>query len=137
MRTSWHLTVLLLFLVSASFASPEEDVFAGCYSLDQDNEPVLKVEIIEDTYYVSLRDYDGWAGTEDLRPGTQQELSELFDSDSTRIKSSLVADKGLFGLFHVQTGETYSGYKAETDYIAFISHGGGSVYKIDCINEWH
>ena len=134
MRTFWHFTVLLLFLVSASSASSEENVFAGCYSLGHDGEPWLKIEKIESTYFVSLRDNDGWEEGASLHPGTQQELSDFFENDSTRIKSSLVADKGRFALFHVQAGETYGGYKAETDYFTYIFIRSGSVYKKDCIN---
>jgi len=134
MRTFLHFTVLLLFLVSASFASPEEDVFAGCYSLTQDGEPSLKIEKTEDTYYASLRDRNGWKDRAKLHPGTQQELSEVFENNSARIRSSLIADKGAFALFHVQAGETYSGYKSKTDYITYILIGAGSAYKKDCLN---
>jgi hypothetical protein len=39
---------------------------------------------------------------------------------------------GPFALFHVQAGETYAGYKSETDYIVFILIGAGSAHKKDC-----
>ena len=132
MRIFWHFTALFLLLVSASSASSGEDVFAGCYSLTPEQEPSLKIEKIENTYGVSLRVKDGWGEAESLHPGTQKEVSEVFDNDSTKIKSSLVADMGPFALFHVQAGETYSGYKAKTDYIAYILIGAGSAYKKDC-----
>ena len=135
MRTSRHSAVLLMFLVSASSASSGEDVFVGCYSLDHDGEPWLKVEHIEDTYSVSMRDRDGWKEGAGLHPGTQQEISEIFENDSAKIKSSLVADMGPFALFHVQTGETYSGFKAKTDYIMYILVGASSAYKKACMNS--
>jgi|LGVF01.1.fsa_nt_gb hypothetical protein len=135
MRIFWHFTTLFLLLVSASSASSGGDVFAGCYSLDQDGEPWIKIEKPEETYYVSLRDNDGWKEGRGLHPGTQQELSEFFENDGTRIKASLVADKGRFALFHVQAGETYGGFKAGTDYITYIIIGAGSAYKKDCINS--
>jgi hypothetical protein len=134
MRTFWHATVLLLLLVNASFASSEDDVFSGCYSLNDDGDPWIKIEQIEDSYFVSIRDRTGWKEGARLNPGTQQELSELFDNDSARIKSSLIADKGAFALFYVQAGETYGGYRAKTDYITYILIGAGSAYKKDCIN---
>ena len=132
MRIFWHFTALFLLLVSASSASSEEDVFVGCYSLDHDGEPWIKVEHIEDTYSVSMRDRDGWKEGVSLHLGAQQELSEIFEKDSTRIKSSLIVDNGAFALFHVQAGETYGGYKAKTDYITYILIGAGSAYKKDC-----
>ena len=135
MRPSWHSAVLLLFLVSASSASFGEDVFVGCYSLDHDGEPWLKIEHIEDTYSVSMRDRDGWKEGAGLHPGTQQEISQIFENDSAKIKSSLVADMGPFALFHVQAGETYSSFKAKTDYITYILIGAGSAYKTACINS--
>lgn len=134
MRIFWHFTVLLLLLANASSASSEEDIFSGCYSLKQGGKPGLKIEKTEDTYYVSLGDKDGWKEGSRLHPGTQQELSEIFENDSTRIKSSLVADDGPFAIFHVQTGETYDGYKAKSDYITYILIGAGAAYKTDCIN---
>jgi len=134
MRTFWHFTVTLLLLVNASFASSGEDVFSGCYSLNDDGDPWIKIEQIEDSYFVSMRDRTGWKEGVRLNPGTQQELSELFDNDSARIKSSLIADKGRFALFHVQAGGTYGGYKAKTDYITYILIGASSAYKKDCIN---
>ena len=135
MRTSRYLAVTLLFLVGASSASSGEDVFVGCYSLDHDGEPWIKIEKPEETYYVSLRDNDGWKEGRGLHPGTQPELSEFFENDGARIKASLVADKGRFALFHVQAGETYGGFKAGTDYITYIIIGAGSAYKKDCINS--
>jgi len=134
MRTFWHFTVPLLLLVNASFASSGGDVFSGCYSLNDDGDPWIKIEQIEDSYFVSMRDRTGWKEGVRLNPGTQQELSELFDNDSARIKSSLIADNGPFALFHVQAGGTYGGYKAKTDYITYILIGAGSAYKKDCIN---
>ena len=134
MRIFWHFTGLLLFLLNASSASSGEDVFAGCFSLDQDGEPWLKIEEIEGTKYVSIKDRDGWQEGASLHPATQQELSELFEKDGTRIKAGLVADEGPFALFHVKAGETYGGYKAETDYIAYILIGTGSAYKKDCLD---
>ena len=134
MRTFWHFTALLLFLVGASFASPEEDVFAGCYSLKQDGEVWLKIERAEDTYYASIRDTNGWKERAGLHPGTQQELSEIFENDSARIRSSLIADAGPFAMFHVQAGETYNNYKSKTDYITYILIGAGSAYKKACLN---
>ena len=134
MRTSRHPAVLLVFLVSASSASSGEDDLSGCYSLDPDHEPLLKIEKIESTYGVSLRDKDGWKEAESLHPGTQQEISEVFENDSAKIKSSLLADMGPFALFHVQAGETYSGFKAKTDYITYIFVGVSSAYKKACIN---
>ena len=132
MRIFWHFTALFLLLVSASSASSGEDVFVGCYSLDHDGKPWLKIEKPEDTYYISIRDRDGWKEGAGLHPGTQQELSDIFENDSTRIKSSLIVDNGAFALFHVQAGETYGGYKAKTDYITYILIGAGSAYKKDC-----
>jgi len=134
MRTCWRLTVLLLFLVSASSASSGEDVFTGCYSLNQDGEPWIKIEKTEDGYSVSLKEHDGWKKAASLHPGSQQELSELFENDGIRIESSLIADKGAFALFHVQAGETYGGYKATTDYITYILIGASSAHKKNCIN---
>ena len=134
MRTFRHFTVLLLFLVSASSARSGDDFLAGCYSLDHDGKPWLKIEKIQGTYDVSIKDRDGWGESASLHPGTQQELSELFENDSPGIKSSLIADMGPFALFHVQAGEAYAGYKAETDYIVFILIGAASAYKKDCIN---
>jgi len=133
MRSFWHFIVLLLLLPSATSASSGEDVLAGCYSLDQDDEPWLRIEKIEGIYHVSIRDRDGWGESASLHPGSQKELSEIFENDSARIKSSLVADMGPFALFHVQAGETYGGYKTETDYIVFILIGAGSAHKKDCI----
>jgi len=132
MRSFWHFTVLLLFLLGTSSASSGEDALAGCYSLDQDDEPWLRIEIIEGIYHVSIRDRDGWGESASLHPGSQKELSKIFENDSARIKSSLVADMGPFALFHVQAGETYGGYKTETDYIVFILIGAGSAHKKDC-----
>ena len=132
MRSYWSLTALLLFLFSTSSACSGEDVLAGCYSLDQDDEPWLKIEKIEETYHVSIKDRDGWGEPASLHPGSQKELAEIFENDSARIKSSLVADMGPFALFHVQAGETYAGYKSETDYIVFILIGAGSAHKKDC-----
>jgi len=133
-RTFWHFALLTLFLSNATFANSAEDVFTGCYSLDQKGDPWLKIEIIEGTYYISIKDNKGWKEGAGLHAGTQQELSELFENDSTRIRSSLIADEGLFALFHVQAGEAYSGYKAETDYLMYLIIGAGSAYKKDCIN---
>jgi hypothetical protein len=134
MRTFWRLTVLWLFSVSASSASSGEDVFAGCYSLNHDGEPWIKIEKIEGSYSVSLKERDGWKEGASLRPGSQQELSELFENDGARIESSLIADKGAFALFHVQAGDTYGGYKTETDYLMYILIGASSVHKKNCIN---
>jgi len=127
-----HFIVLLLFLVHSSSARCEEDVFAGCYSLVRDGETWIKIEKPEDSYYLSLKDREGWQEAVSLHSGSQQELSELFGSDGARIKSSLIADKGFFALFHVQAGETYSGYKAKTDYFIYILIGSGPAYKKDC-----
>jgi len=132
MKSHWHLTALLLFLISTSSASSGEDVLAGCYSLDQDDEPWLRIEKKEETYHVSIRDRDGWGESASLHPGSQKELSEIFDNDSDRIKSSLVADMGPFALFQVQAGETYGGYETQTDYIVFILIGAASAHKKDC-----
>ena len=132
MKSYWHLTTILLFLISNSSMSYGEDVLTGCYSLDQDDEPWLKIEKTEETYHVSIKDRDGWGESASLHPGSQKELSEIFESDSARIKSSLVADMGPFALFHVQAGETYGGYKSETDYIVFILIGASSAHKKDC-----
>ena len=132
MKSYWYLTALLLFLVGISSASYGGDILAGCYSLDQDDEPWLKIEKTEGTYHVSIRDRDGWGESASLHPGSQKELSEIFEGDSARIKSSLVADMGPFALFHVQAGETYGGYKSETDYIVFILIGAASAHKKDC-----
>jgi hypothetical protein len=134
MRTFRHFTVLCLCLVNAASASPGEDVFVGCYSLNHDGEPWIKIENIEDSYYVSLKDKDGWNEAASLHPGSQQELSDLFENDSARIKSSLLADKGAFALFHVEAGETYGGYKAGSDYITYILIGAASAHKKDCID---
>jgi hypothetical protein len=134
MRTCWRLTVLLLFLVSASSASSGEDVFAGCYSLNQDGEPWIRIEKTEESYSVSLKEHDGWKEAASLHPGSQQELSELFENDGIRIESSLIADKGAFALFHVQAGETYGGYKATTDYLTYILIGASSAHKKNCID---
>jgi len=115
-------------------ASSGEDVFVGCYSLNQGSEPWIKIEKIEDSYHVSLKDSDGWNEGASLHPGSQQELSDLFENESAGIKSSLLADKGAFALFHVQAGGTYGGYKAVTDYIMYILIGAASAHKENCTN---
>jgi len=127
-----HFIVLILCLVHTTLARSEEDVFAGCYSLIRDGETWIKIEKSEDSYSLSLKDRDGWQDGVSLHTGSQQELSELFESDAARIKSSLIADKGFFALFHVQAGETYGGYKAKTDYFIYILVGSGPAYKKDC-----
>jgi len=130
-----HLMVLLLCLGHASPARSEEDVFGGCYSLKPDGDIWMKIDKSEDSYSLSLKDRDGWQEGVSLHQGSQQELSELFETDAPRIKSSLIADKGFFALFHVQAGETYGGYKAETDYFIYILIGTGSAYKQACSDE--
>jgi hypothetical protein len=134
MRILWHLAVLLLFIANAASASTGEDVFSGCYSLNHDGEPWIKVENIKDTYFVSIRNRDGWQDGVRLHLGEQQELFDIFEKDSIRIKSSLIVDDGAFALFHVHAGETYGGYKAKTDYITYILIGAASAHKKDCID---
>ena len=134
MRTFRHIIVLLLVLASATAAGAGEGDLAGCYSLDQGGDPWLRIEETDGTYTVTLKDRDGWNEGSSLHPGTQKELSGIFENDSSRIKSSLIADEGLFALFHVQAGEVYGGYKAKTDYITYILIGAGSAYKNDCID---
>ncbi|MGB5716387.1 MAG: hypothetical protein WBN81_04750 [Gammaproteobacteria bacterium] len=134
MRTFRHFTVLCLCLVNTASASSGEDVFVGCYSLNHGGEPWIKIEKIEDSYHVSLKDNDGWNEGASLHPGSQQELSDLFENESAGIKSSLLADKGAFALFHVQAGGTYGGYKAATDYIMYILIGAASAHKENCTN---
>ena len=134
MKVFWNFTVLLLLLGTATSASSGEEDLAGCYSLDHDDEPWLKIQKTDDSYSVSIKDKNGWGESASLHPGTQKELSEIFESDSSRIRSSLVADMGPFALFHVRAGETYGGYKAETDYIVYILVGAGSAHKRDCMD---
>ena len=135
MRGFGHFIMLLLCLAHAALARSDEDVFTGCYSLNRDDDSWIKIEKPEDDYVLSLKDRDGWQDGVSLHPGTQQELSDLFESDGARIKSSLIADKGYFALFHVQAGETYGGYKAKTDYFIYILIGSGPAYKKVCTDD--
>ena len=132
MRLLLKITLAFFVLSNTSCSRTAEDIFAGCYSIKSGGEPGIKVENIDGTYYASMKENNVWTEGSSLRPATQDELSNLFGEDSGKIKSSLTADKKGFGLFHVTAGESFRGEVAETDYLAFILLGVGSVYKTDC-----
>lgn len=122
---------LTLFLLT-SCSNDKQDKLVGCYTIESEGKAELKITKENGRYYILMREGDSWSNPEGLHQGDKEDIESLFNKDASRIKASLVADKGAFGIFLVNAGETYGGEKAKSDYLAFIMFGGGSVYKIDC-----
>jgi len=132
MKTIKVLPVLLLLFVFCGCYTGAESTFTGCYAIEEGGKPEVKIEKQGNKFFVLLREGNGWSEKTGLHTGKEEEFSDLFGADTKKIKASLVADEGVFGIFHVNPNEEYGGEKAKTEYLAFIILGGGSVYKINC-----
>lgn len=126
------LTLTITSLIGCSSQNSEK--FLGCYAFQKGQRSDLRIETKDGKFFVSIREGDGWKNIDGLHVGTEKELSQLFGSDSKKIKANLVGDKGPFGIFNVKEGEVYGGKQAQSEYISFLMNRGGSLYKVKCEN---
>lgn len=116
-----------------NFIQSLSDRMSGCYSITKGGEPEIKLTKSNQGYYGAIRKENKWEKSKKtLRRPTDEELSEVFGSDSKFIEEALVAQKGAFGLFRVREGADFEGTAPDSAYIAIVLLGGGPVYPVAC-----
>lgn len=103
-----------------------EDWASGCFG-EKGQPPLFRVDKRGNTYFAIV---DG--KSYELRVATPQELRELFNDDATDVSDSLIATEGRLGVFKIKSGAQVQDKAADTDFMAVLPFGGGSIYKTLC-----
>ena len=139
MRTLRLLLPGALVLLSACSGDAQlpfsSDPLLGCFATSPRRGADFRIEKEGGQYYVSFEREGQWRRQPNaLLKASRSDIQQYFRDNAEQIDSALIRPSGGFGLFHFKSGANLKGKANDSDYMALVLIGAGSVYAVKCVD---
>ncbi len=112
------------------------ELFSGCYSVDEDKVPQIKISQQAGQIVMQTRESDTtkgvWNTPEPMHILPLDQVTHYFSEEAQNIDGLIARPDNIFAVAHVKSAYVNINPLLDSDYLGFILKGNNTIYKVAC-----